>query len=152
MQGLIRHIEYSSNADVAYDTAVSSAAAVGFGFFRLVTEYEGDSFDQCIKFRRIRNPFTVHLDPASEEPDGADARFCVISTKMPRDEFKRLYPDAEASTETLGRREGMNQWLWDDFVRVAEYYRVEHVRGTLVQLTNGETGWKDKLLEMPAGV
>jgi len=125
---------------------------VGFGYFRLVTEYDGDGFDQCIRFRRIRNPFTVHLDPASEEPDGADARFCVISTKMPRDEFKRLYPDAEASTETLGCREGMNQWLWGDFVRVAEYYRVEHVKGTLVQLTNGETGWRDKLLELPAGV
>jgi len=152
LQGLIRHIEYSSNADVAYDTAVSSAAAVGFGFFRLVTEYEGDSFDQCIKFRRIRNPFTVNLDPASEEPDGSDARFAIISTKVPKDEFKRLYPDAEASTEMLGRRDGMSQWLWDDFVRVAEYYRVEHVKGTLVQLTNGETGWKDKLLELPRGV
>lgn len=152
MQGLIRHIEYSSNADVAYDTAVSSAAAVGFGFFRLVTEYEGDSFDQCIKFRRIRNPFTVHLDPASEEPDGSDMRFAIISTKAPKDEFRRLYPTAEAGTETLGRRDGMSQWLWNDFVRVAEYYRVEHVKGTLVQLTNGETGWKDKLLELPQGV
>src|SRR6185436_5868414 len=48
-QGIIRHIEYISNADIAYDTAVNSAAAIGFGFWRLITEYESPtSFDQVI--------------------------------------------------------------------------------------------------------
>jgi len=47
MEGIIRHIEYESNADAAYDTAVSNSAANGFGFFRLITEYVSEaSFDQ----------------------------------------------------------------------------------------------------------
>src|SRR4029077_2382458 len=75
MQGLIRHIEYDSNADVAYDRAVNSAAAIGWGFFRLVTDYESeDSFDQCIKFQSIRNHLSVRFDPFSIEPDGCDAK------------------------------------------------------------------------------
>jgi hypothetical protein len=62
--GLIRHIEYDSNADVAYDTAVNSAAAIGFGYFRLLTDYESPtSFDQKIMFQRIRNALSVRDRP-----------------------------------------------------------------------------------------
>ena len=47
IQGAIRHVEYSSKASVCYDTAVNSAAAIGFGYFRLVTGYcDEDRFDQ----------------------------------------------------------------------------------------------------------
>jgi hypothetical protein len=59
IQGATRHIEYSSNADVAYDTAVNSAAAIGFGYFRLITDFcSPTSFDQEIRFR-------AHSKPAS---------------------------------------------------------------------------------------
>lgn len=155
IQGIIRHSEYSSNADVAYDTAVGSAAAIGFGYFRLVTEYcYPDSFDQDIKFKRIRNPMTVYFDPASEEADGSDAMFCFITTRMPREEFLREYPESKITTAgfDVGAGDSKLDWISKDFVRVAEYYRVVMKPATLIELTNGETGWKDELLEMPAGV
>src|SRR5262245_40761574 len=50
IQGLIRHIEYNSNADTCYDTSLFYAAAIGFGYFRILTQYVGDSFDQEICF------------------------------------------------------------------------------------------------------
>jgi Phage P22-like portal protein len=156
VQGWIRHTEYSSNADVAYDTAVNSAAAIGFGYFRLITDYcTPTSFDQDIRFRRIRNPFTVYLDPMSEEPDGSDQKRCMITSKMARVDFKREHPDAEASNEgfALGVGDQSNSdWLGEDFVRIAEYYRIEQTAATAVQLSNGETGWKDELLALPPGV
>lgn len=156
IQGLIRHIEYSSNADVAYDTAVNSAAAIGFGYFRLITDYcTPSSFDQDIRFQRIRNAFTVYLDPMSEEPDGSDQKRCMLTSKMARTDFKREYPEADASNEgfALGAGDQSNvDWLGQDFVRVAEYYRIEYTAATAVQLTNGETGWKDELQSMPPGV
>lgn len=156
IQGWIRHTEYASNADVAYDTAVNSAASIGFGYFRLVTDYcREDSFDQDIRFKRIRNPFTVYFDPASEEPDGSDAKRCMISGKMDRQEFCRQYPDAEAASQGLQAGAGdasTLEWLGEKFVRVAEYYRMVLKTATLVELTNGEVGWKDKLIELPAGV
>lgn len=156
MQGLIRHIEYSSNADIAYDTAVNSAAAIGQGYFRLITDYcRPDSFDQEIKFKRSRNALNVYFDPASEEPDGSDAKRCMITGKMPKGQFQRENPGAQVTTDgfpTGTGDKGIAQWIWDDFIRVAEFYRLEYTPDTLIELTNGETGYKSQLLEMPPGV
>lgn len=153
IEGMIRHIEYDSNADAAYDTAVSSAAANGFGYFRLINEFErADSFDQKLCIKRIRNPFTVYFDPLAQEADGSDARFCIISSRMGKADFKREYPDASATTELFdGLGDGV--WLTADEVRVAEFYRVEYTRATLCLLSNGESGWKDELVRpLPFGV
>ena len=40
--GLIRHIEQSSDAEVAYDTALDFAVTGGFGYFRINTRYAAD--------------------------------------------------------------------------------------------------------------
>lgn len=148
IQGLIRHIEYSSNADFCYDTATDGAVTQGFGYFRLVTEYcDETSFDQDIKFKRVRNPFTVYCGP-HQEPDGSDMMWCVISEEVPRDEFKREYPNAEASGRAnwpTGPGDGAVAWLSVDSVRVAEYYRIETKPATLVRLSDGSTGYKDEL-------
>lgn len=152
LQGVIRHIEYATNADVAYDTAVNSAAAIGFGYFRLITQYCGeDTFDQEIAFKRIRNTFTVYYDPAATEPDGSDQTKCAISLKMPRTEFKRLYPDASASNDAVLNAAGDQQdWIDTEQVRITEYYRIEQKTATLILLNNGETGWKDEFDEAAA--
>ncbi|WP_287671320.1 portal protein [Accumulibacter sp.] len=78
-QGMIRYIEYNSNASIAYDTAIGSASETGLGYFRIITEYEReDSFDVVPRFVRIRNPLTVHFDPDSIEGDGSDARRALV--------------------------------------------------------------------------
>lgn len=156
-QGVIRHIEYASNADVAYDTAVNSAAAIGFGYFRLVTDYcNPKSFDQDIKFKRVRNPFTVYFDPQSQEPDGSDARRCMISGRMPKADFTKEFPKAQVpgsnGFQTAQGDPTNKDWFGADFVRVAEFYRIEEEPATLIELTNGEVGYEDELLSMPPGV
>ena len=61
--GLVRHIEYISDADVAYDTACENQVSYGEGYIRLLTEYtDDDSFNQDIKIGRIRNSFSVYMD------------------------------------------------------------------------------------------
>src|SRR5262245_46543113 len=40
LQGLIRHIEQSSHAEVAFDEAYDDAVTLGRGWFRILTEYE----------------------------------------------------------------------------------------------------------------
>lgn len=156
IQGLIRHIEYSSNADVAYDTAVNSAAAIGFGAFRLVTDYcYENSFDQDIRFKRIRNSFTVYMDPLSEEPDGSDQRRNMITSKVSQDDFKRDYPEAQATYEGFATGAGDQStlnWIGNDFVRVAEYYRIESQPAEVIQLSNGESGYRQDLKALPPGV
>lgn len=155
VQGAIRHIEYKSNADVAKDTAVNSAASIGFGYFRLVTQYcSDDSFDQEIVFKRIRNPFTVYFDPASAEIDGSDQQWNIISVRMPRTEFKVEHPDADPCDFGVVRGIGdrYQDWITSEEVRIAEYYRIHREKATAVLLSNGESGWKDKLIELPEGV
>lgn len=155
IQGGIRHIEYSSNASVAYDTAVNSAAEIGFGYFRLVTTYcREDSFDQEIQFRRIRNPFTVYMDPSHVNPDGSDQQWCILSVKVPRAEFKAEFPNSEPvdMSAIRGLGDAAHDWADDDCVRLSEYYRIHREPAKVVLLSNGESGYKDDLLAVPPGV
>jgi hypothetical protein len=63
LNGIIRNIEQSSNAEVAYDTALECAVAGGFGYFRINTAYTtDDTFDQDIVIERIANPLSVYGD------------------------------------------------------------------------------------------
>lgn len=155
IQGLIRHIEYGSHADVAKDTAVNSAAAIGFGYFSLITDWcEEDSCDQDIKFQRIRNALSVRVDPLSIEPDGGDMNFGFIEFLMNREDFKEEHPDAKANN-TSYIQEGGNPyagWLSDHTVLVCNYYRIKKTKETVVELSNGESGFKSDLLELPEGV
>mgnify|MGYP000004550431 FL=1 len=154
-QGVIRHIEYASNASVCYDTSVNSAAEIGFGYFRLITDYcRPDSFDQEIRFARIRNPFTVYMDPAHVNPDGSDQQWCILSVKMPKAEAAIEHPGAELVDLNAIRAMGdaAHDWADEDTVRLAEYYRIHKEPAKVVLLSNGESGYKDDLLELPPGV
>ncbi|MEI6644057.1 MAG: portal protein [Novosphingobium sp.] len=156
IEGLIRHIEYDSCADTAYDTALDSAASIGFGFFRLVTEYCNDtSFEQEMKIKRVRNPFTIYLDPSSQEPDGSDAEFGFVTSKEPKKEFERLYPNKDPSYDYIAKGTGDDEnWLGEDFVRICEYYRFEYETATLVEFSDGLGRVKGKFTvqDIPPGV
>ncbi len=142
-QGLIRHIEYNSNAGVAYNTAVNSAAAIGFGFFRFVTGYESESsFDQKIMFKRIRNALSVHIDPLSQEADGADMGYAFIDSLELRAEFKRQYPNANANSTNLIGQNSYAGWVTQETVLICEYYRIKEIADTLCMYVDGTTGWK----------
>lgn len=151
LSGLIKNIEYSSNADSAYDTAVNSAAAVGFGYFRLITDYCNDqSFDQEIKISRIANQFTVKFDYASTESDGSDAQRVLIDTKVERKLFKRLWPKSNIDD---GFNAGGHEWISEEEVLIAEYYRIEYEDDVVVMLSNGEAGLKSQLSDqLPPGL
>lgn len=151
LQGIIRHTEYASNADFAYDTAVSHAVIGGYGWFRLLTEYcDETSFDQEAKFARIPNPFTVYRDPYSTEPDGSDQTRCLITEMVSRGDFKAKYPKASAATAEgliAGTGDSSATWLSQDSVRVAEYYRVETESLKLYRLQDGGSVWEDEVNE-----
>jgi hypothetical protein len=133
--GMIRHIEYISDADVAYDTACENQVSYGEGYLRLLTEYcDDDTFDQDIKIGRIRNSFSVYMDPMIQDPTGADAKYCFITEDLTRAEYERLYPDAAPITtlQSLGvGDQSISNWLNEDTIRVADYYYVDFDRATL---------------------
>jgi hypothetical protein len=146
-RGLIRSIERDSHADIAIDTAADCAVSIGWGYWRFLTEYdEPDSFDQVIRWARVRNPFTVYMDPDCQDPTGADARFCFVTEMMPRDEFEEQYPDADPMPLLEGAQgEKLADWIKGDTVRVAEYFEVKTDTKRLVALSNGHVGFFDDL-------
>jgi hypothetical protein len=149
-KGMIRSIERDSHADIAYDTALDDAVTSGWGYFRLLTEWKSEeSFCQVLRIKRIRNPFTVYLDPDCQEPDGADARFGFITEMIPEDVFKEDYPKAQfIPWDVGGTGEKYKSWTSKDGIRVAEYYEVEEEPADYVQLSTGWEGWKDDMGEV----
>lgn len=139
-EGVVRRIEYISNAAIAYDCASTFQVQGGIGYWRVVTDYTGeDSFDQDIFIRRIRDPLNVFLDPDIAEVDGSDARYGFVFDDMSLEDFEKAYPKYKdkASQAALGNGDG---WIDTDHVRVCEYFRKEEKEDRLLAFTNPSTG------------
>jgi hypothetical protein len=139
LEGLIRHIQTDSNSDIAIDRAFDQSVVGGWGYFRVLTDYVDDkSFDQEIKIKPIRNRFTVYADPFCKEPDQSDARWYFVVEDMDRDEFKKLYPKAQAgSNDFVTAGDKMSGWITEKSVRIAEYWCVEEKTKKVYQLEDG---------------
>jgi hypothetical protein len=133
--GMVRHIEYISDADVAYDTACDNQVTHGEGYIRILTEYcRDDSFDQDLKIGRVRNAFSVYMDPTIQDPCGADAKWCFLTEDLTKSEYERMFPNASPVSSMLAQGVGdqsLSQWLTEDTVRIAEYFYYEHKAATL---------------------
>jgi len=147
LTGVIRHIEVNSDADQAYDTAFDYSVRMGWGYFRVITDYiRDDSFDQEIYIRPIDNPFTVYFDPNSILPDGSDADRCLITTVIEKKIFQEMYPDADLGSFTYrGTGDDSAEWIMKDDIRIAEYFYTERKAAKLVQLSDGTSVYKDEL-------
>lgn len=121
---VVRHIEYISNAENAYDHAAQFQVEAGWGCWRVITDYVNDrSFDQEIYIRRIKDPRSVYIDPNCVEVDNSDANFAFIVTNQARDLYNAEYPnfkDVGGSSVFSNTADG---WFTKDHVRVCEYYR-----------------------------
>lgn len=128
---LIRQIEYNSIADEVYAKAGEQAIAGGFGYWRVLTAYAEDSFDQDISIEAIENPFAVYYDPRGQ--------YCFIREGMTVAEFKKAYPKAEQSDFTFsGRGEEYALWYEENKLFVAEYFVKEPTEKKLVEVVKIE--------------
>jgi hypothetical protein len=145
--GIFKHIEVNSDADTAYDTAGEYAVRIGWGYWRVITDYvREDSFDQEIFIRPIDNPFSVYFDPNSIQPDGSDAEKVLITTLMSKDDFRIQYPGADDGGDFNQRGTGDfdPDWVQKEDIRVAEYFYVERKKTKLLLLSDGTKVYKDE--------
>lgn len=140
IEGVIRQIQYESDASSVYEKSAESAAACGMGFFRVLTEYAGeDTFDQKIMIESVNNPFSVYFDPEARKPTREDARWCLITQIMTEDAFEEAYPGKSAvSVDQSGIGDGLEFWRQNGEVVVAEYFWKEAKTKTITQLASGE--------------
>ena len=137
-QGLYRRIERDSNAEQVRLWAFDRAKQCGRGWYRVITQWddEGDDpSDQEIVIKRILHQDCVYMDPAAQEPDFSDAEWAFVTSWVPRETFKRLYPKAKLSEATSDLE--FSEYLkdtpeWVDGTGeetaylVAEYFYKEH--------------------------
>jgi hypothetical protein len=157
--GIFKHIEVNSDADTAYDTAGEYAVRIGWGYWRVITDYvREDSFDQEIYLKPIDNPFSVYFDPNSVQPDGSDAEKVLITTLMSKDDFRIQYPGADDGGDFNQRGTGDfdPDWVQKEDIRVAEYFYCERKKTKLLLLSDGTKVYKDEApspeIMMAAGI
>jgi hypothetical protein len=125
-EGLARHIQYTSDAQIAYETAIEYSAGGSFGYYRFLTEYcDDDSDDQELKVVPVLDPLTVYgiLVPAcfNRKP-----KYAFVVEEIPKEEYKLQYPDSEMASLSWSHAEKEGEgWVGSDTVRIAEYWYVE---------------------------
>lgn len=133
--GLIKTIEYQSQADDAYDLAASFAVRSGIGYIRVDHDYSyGEGFEQDLKVERVTNPFSVIMDSTSRGAAGCDAKHGFILDKMSVKEFKNTYPGKDPVSFEVNRSEESSQADDDDNeITVVEFFEIEETKRTITQ-------------------
>lgn len=141
-EGIIRHIEYISNAQQAYANATYCQVFGGIGYWRVLVDYaHDDTFDQEIFIRRIADPLQVFMDPDIVQADGSDAKWAFLFYELTRAEYEAEYGDADddasmsnSALEISSDRRSRDK---DKYVELAEYWRVSTKSDRLLQMHDG---------------
>jgi hypothetical protein len=150
--GIVRHVEYMSDADAQYSTAGETQVQHGEGYLRVLTDYCDEmSFEQDISILGMKNSFSVYLDPVGllKDPTGRYCEWGFVVEDMTKDDFTRLYPKADlVNWELVGQGDEWKAWFPDnDTVRIAEYFYVEHGEKTLCEWPDGSKTLKEDMHE-----
>lgn len=148
LQGLCRHIENRSDADVVYATAGKTAVIGGVGYWRITTEYIDEEYGlQELCLRRVLNPMSVYM-ARCDDPSGADADDVFMTTLVPKSQYKGLSGRKRmpASVPTVGT--GDNNWVDGEYIRLAEHFHVERKHHKAVILPDGRKVKADTLEQM----
>jgi hypothetical protein len=141
--GMIRAIQYCSNANSVWASAFANSVQCGIGWFRVTTDYaDSESFDQEIYIKRITNPLSVYCGPGIE-PDRSDAQRIFVTEMVRKSVFKTRFPGAaETSFDVpdIGNFNGSSSFFWStsDDIRIAEYWRKVEFKRKIVRLQDGK--------------
>jgi hypothetical protein len=168
-EGLIREVEYRSQAKTAYATAAKYAAVSGYAVLELSTEYVNErSFAQQLVINSVEDPAMVFFDPASRMANRQDAAWAGKIKMYSKSEYianfglkrKVLQPRNIGATlgwiqqfsGLAGEFSRINEWtnegegpFW-----VVEFYMVESKPTKLRLYSDGITRFDDEYC--PEGV
>lgn len=135
-KGLIRNIEYKSQADDAYDLAADFAVRCSIGFITITNDYEDDeTFNQELCINRVVDPFMCMIDSNSVQVDGRDAMHGYVLEPMSVRDFKDKYKDKPAISFT--DKETPREAKDDETILLARYYEIEEQEQDMAMLEDG---------------
>jgi len=137
LNGLIRNIEQTSDAEVAYDTALECAATSGLGYFKINTRYaHDDTFDQDICVERVVNPFAIYGDPNSTAADSSDWDSAFELEVVTQKAFEKRWGEAEFSSFADDGFQDTRNLRDQENAVIASWWRREQVEKEIVALSD----------------
>ena len=140
LQGMTRHVEVRSKADIAYDTSAEHQITAGRGWIRVLIDYARGKNLLEIKIARVPNLFAVAMDVDAQQPDYSDARYGFVFEDLDKEAFEAKYPGHVFAPirdfEGIG---DFSDWYPDSRCRVAEYFYVDYVPDYVHTLDDGST-------------
>lgn len=121
LDGIIKYIQYTSDANEAYSNALMSVCAGGMGAWRVVPricDYDKNNVELVIE--RIRDVLSVVIDPGAKNPNFSDMEYCFITNRISRDQFEREFPDEKDNEDPINSEAG---WGDKEFVQISEFWR-----------------------------
>lgn len=140
---LIRNIEMQSRSARVYDSAFESMIQCGDGAFKVTVEYARDDvFDQDVFIRPIEDVLATVWDRFSVDPTGRDAKRVFVDDRIPKDEFRRKWPEAAGGSDLMENdkvdRVTMAGWMDQESYRVTEYWRMVERQKTMALFESGQ--------------
>lgn len=134
LAGMIRQITQTQTAKVAYETGLRHSCQGGFGYWRVKVQAipKTDLFE--ITIRKIKDPRMVLMDPFCDYPDGRDAQYAFVLSKLTKTEFERQYgADEENAVRSWHNVDSASTlpWIGEGYVVVAEYFYLDSADNTM---------------------
>lgn len=146
LEGLIRNIFATSNAESTFDKAYEYACACGIGGWQVIPDYlDDDGFEQEIVIKPIYNPFSMYWSRSANEETLEDSDFFIIAEWISRNAFESKYPGKTFSSVSDDAEWHRND---SDEVRIADYWKKVYQDRVLLRLSDGRTVFEDEISDI----
>lgn len=145
--GIWRHIEHVSRADQAYETALTHAVWHAFGYFTLNTkESPTDPFEQDLVIERVKDSYSLVIDPSAQEADFSDMQDAFVFTRISKDAFERIYPGHQTGSFNVTVEAGLfGDWFDRDSLQIATYWWIDYVDDEVVRMSDGRVHYMSEV-------
>lgn len=144
LNGIIRGIERTSDAQDIYNRSIRKVVKGGFDAWMPETRYRPGSFNQEFVFKQITNAVDrVWISPDSIDPTSADAKCSVLLTFIPWGKYQERYPKAEIKDLNESQLDVDDGVQWDRYwykpegVTIGTYFYEKAEEVELALLDNG---------------
>jgi len=142
--GIIRNIYSLSNFRTIQKECLKEVCNGGYGAWRIKTDFiDLESFDQDVYLEWVPDAISsVWFDPFDKDPLKRNSRYCFVVEDLSRAEYSAKYPDSALTSFDKTpefQRLRRTDWMTENSVRVAEYFRKVPRRKKIVQLSDGKT-------------
>jgi hypothetical protein len=138
-QGVLRHIEVASFADVTYDNSYDMMMRIGWCPWLIKTDYISEmSFQQEPRIVPVHNPFSVYLSPVRNVL-GQDPLWAHQVEDLSKEEYKARYGKSQMAQLNFPTDQGnpTPDWVTKAGARVANYWWLDLEPATICQLADG---------------